>query len=157
MCGLLCRGAHTNNHIGINMTQENPKRVVRFDHNYKNRSPMHEISEDIANELQSLKKAYRRLKDKFADSVGLTVELQSEDLEDVRKSTRLADRFENIAFAKEKNVIVKETIDALKPLAYSHREQQLKPNEYQIERFRKEFGSEVADYELKYVINKEEK
>ena len=139
------------------MSQDNnPKRVVRFDHNYKNRSPMHEISEDIANELQSLKKAYRRLKDKFADSVGLTVELQSEDLEDVRKSTRVADRFENLAFAKEKNLMVKDTIDALKPLAYTHKHNR-KPDQNQIERFRKEFGSEVADYEVEYVINKEEK
>ena len=132
------------------------KKVAKYDHNYKNRSPMHEISEDIANELQSLKKAYRRLKDKFADSVGLTVELQSEDLEDVRVSTRVADRFDNLACASEKNAIVKETIDALKPFAYSHKHN-CKPDEYQIERFRKEFGSEVADYELEYVINKEEK
>ena len=132
------------------------KKVAKYDHNYKNRSPMHEISEDIANELQSLKKAYRRLKDKFADSVGLTVELQSEDLEDVRVSTRVADRFDNLACASEKNAIVKETIDALKPFAYSHKHN-CKPDEYQIERFRKEFGSEVADYELEHVINKEEK
>lgn len=138
------------------MSQDNQKTVVSFDHNYKNRSPMHEISEDIANELQSLKKAYRRLKDKFADSVGLTVELQSEDLEDVRVSTRLADRFENLAYAKEKNETVKETIDALKPLAYTHKHNR-KPDQSQIERFRKEFGSEVADYEVEYVINKEEK
>ena len=132
------------------------KKVAKYDHNYKNRSPMHEISEDIANELQSLKKAYRRLKDKFADSVGLTVELQSEDLEDVRVSTKVADRFDNLACASEKNAIVKETIDALKPFAYSHKHN-CKPDEYQIERFRKEFGSEVADYELEHVINKEEK
>jgi hypothetical protein len=132
------------------------KKVAKYDHNYKNRSPMHEISEDIANELQSLKKAYRRLKDKFADSVGLTVELQSEDLEDVRVSTRVADRFDNLACASEKNAIVKETIDALKPFAYSHKHN-CKPDEYQIERFRKEFGCEVADYELEHVINKEEK
>lgn len=132
------------------------KKVAKYDHNYKNRSPMHEISEDIANELQSLKKAYRRLKDKFVDSVGLTVELQSEDLEDVRVSTRVADRFDNLACASEKNAIVKETIDALKPFAYSHKHN-CKPDEYQIERFRKEFGSEVTDYELEHVMNKEEK
>lgn len=132
------------------------KKVAKYDHNYKNRSPMHEISEDIANELQSLKKAYRRLKDKIADSIGLTVELQSEDLEDVRVSTRVADRFDNLACASEKNAIVKETIDALKPFAYSHKHN-CKPDEYQIERFRKEFGNEVADYELEHVINKEEK
>ena len=132
------------------------KKVAKYDHNYKNRSPMHEISGDVANELQSLKKAYRRLKDKFVDSVGLTVELQSEDLEDVRVSTRVADRFDNLACASEKNATVKETIDALKPFAYSHKHN-YKPDEHQIERFRKEFGSEVADYELEYVINKEEK
>ena len=101
---------------------KNEKKVVRYDHNYKNRSPKHENSEDIHNELQSLKKAYRRLKDKIADSVGLTVELQSEDLEDVRVSTKVADRFDNLACASEKNAIVKDTIDALKPFAYSHKQ-----------------------------------
>ena len=138
------------------MSQDNPKRVVRFDHNYKNRSPMHEISEDIANELQSLKKAYRRLKDKFADNTGLNLELLQEDLEDVRVSTRVADRFKNLQDAVHRTEIARETIDALKPLAYTHKPDR-KPDEYQIERFRKEFGSEVADYELEYVINKEEK
>ena len=138
------------------MSQDNPKTVVRFDHNYKNRSPMHEISEDIANELQSLKKAYRRLKDKFADNTGLNLELLQEDLEDVRVSTRVADRFKNLQYAMDKTEIAKDTLNALKPLAYTHQPNR-KPNEYQIERFRKEFGSEVADYEIKYVINKEEK
>ena len=38
------------------MSQDNPKRVVRFDHNYENRSPIHEISEDIANGLKDLEK-----------------------------------------------------------------------------------------------------
>ena len=138
------------------MSQDNPKRVVRFDHNYKNRSPMHEISEDIANELQSLKKAYRRLKDKFADNVDFNLELLQEDLEDVRVSTRVADRFKNLQFAMDKTEFAKDRIDALKPLAYTHQPNR-KPNEYQIERFRKEFGSEVADYEVEYVINKVEK
>ena len=136
------------------MTKE--KKVVRYDHNYKNRSPKHENSEDIHNELQSLKKAYRRLKDKSADSVGLTVELQSEDLEDVTVSTKVADRFDKLSCSSEKSSLVKDTIDALKPFAYSHKHN-CKPDEYQIERFRKEFGSEVADYELEYVINKEKK
>ena len=138
------------------MSQDNPKTVVRFDHNYKNRSPMHEISEDIANELQSLKKAYRKLKDRFADNVGLHLELLQEDLEDVRVSTRVADRFKNLQYAMDKTEIAKDTLNALKPLAYTHQPNR-KPNEYQIERFRKEFGSEVADYEVEYVINKEEK
>ena len=138
------------------MSQDNPKRVVRFDHNYKNRSPIHEISEDIANELQSLKKAYRKLKDRFADNVGLHLELLQEDLEDVRVSTRVADRFKNLQYAMDKTEIAKDTLNALKPLAYTHQPNR-KPNEYQIERFRKEFGSEVADYEVEYVINKEEK
>jgi len=138
------------------MSQDNPKRVVRFDHNYKNRSPMHEISEDIANELQSLKKAYRSLKDKFADNVDFNLELLQEDLEDVRVSTRVADRFKNLQDAVHRTEIARETIDALKPLAYTHKHNR-KPDEYQIERFRKEFGSEVADYEVEYVINKEEK
>ena len=138
------------------MSQDNQKTVVSFDHNYKNRSPMHEISEDIANELQSLKKAYRRLKDKFADNTGLNLELLQEDLEDVRVSTRVADRFKNLQYAMDKTEIAKDTLNALKPLAYTHQPNR-KPNEYQIERFRKEFGSEVADYEVEYVINKEEK
>jgi len=138
------------------MSQDNQKTVVSFDHNYKNRSPMHEISEDIANELQSLKKAYRKLKDRFADNVGLHLELLQEDLEDVRVSTRVADRFKNLQYAMDKTEIAKDTLNALKPLAYTHQPNR-KPNEYQIERFRKEFGSEVADYEVEYVINKEEK
>ena len=132
------------------------KKVAKYDHNYKNRSPMHEISEDIANELQSLKKAYRRLKDKFADNVDFNLELLQEDLEDVRVSTRVADRFKNLQYAMDKTEIAKDTLNALKPLAYTHQPNR-KPNEYQIERFRKEFGSEVADYEVEYVINKEEK
>ena len=132
------------------------KKAVKYDHNYKNRSPMHEISEDIANELQSLKKAYRRLKDKFADNTGLNLELLQEDLEDVRVSTRVADRFKNLQDAVFRTELARETIDALKPLAYSHKHN-CNPDEYQIERFRKEFGSEVADYELEYVINKENK
>ena len=102
------------------MSQDNPKTVVRFDHNYKNRSPMHEISEDIANELQSLKKAYRRLKDKFADNTGLNLELLQEDLEDVRVSTRVADRFKNLQDAVHRTEIARETIDALKVINYQN-------------------------------------
>ena len=138
------------------MSQDNQKTVVSFDHNYKNRSPMHEISEDIANELQSLKKAYRRLKDKFADNVDFNLELLQEDLEDVRVSTRVADRFKNLQYAMDKTEIARETIDALKPLAYTHKPDR-KPDEYQIKRFRNEFGDAVADYEIEYVINKEKK
>lgn len=138
------------------MSQDNQKTVVSFDHNYKNRSPMHEISEDIANELQSLKKAYRRLKDRFADNTGLNLELLQEDLEDVRVSTRVADRFKNLQYAMDKTEIARETIDALKPLAYTHKPDR-KPDEYQIKRFRNEFGDAVADYEIEYVINKEKK
>jgi hypothetical protein len=117
---------------------------------------MHEISEDIANELQSLKKAYRKLKDRFADNVGLHLELLQEDLEDVRVSTRVADRFKNLQYAMDKTEIARETIDALKPLAYTHKPDR-KPDEYQIKRFRNEFGDAVADYEIEYVINKEKK
>ena len=138
------------------MSQDNQKTVVSFDHNYKNRSPMHEISEDIANELQSLKKAYRKLKDRFADNVGLHLELLQEDLEDGRVSTRVADRYKNLQYAMDKTEIARETIDALKPLAYTHKPDR-KPDEYQIKRFRNEFGDAVADYEIEYVINKEKK
>ena len=131
------------------MSKEKKKRDVERDHNYKNRSPMHEISDDIVKELQLLKKAYRRFKDKIADSVGLSVELQQEDLEDVRISKRVADRFKNLQCATDKNESIKATIDALKPLAYSHKPNH-KISEYEINRFREEFGDDIADYEINY-------
>ena len=68
------------------------KKVVKIGHN-SNRSLTAEIGEDISHELQQLRKAYRRLKDKMCDNISLMLDLQETDLEDVRVSTRVADRF----------------------------------------------------------------
>ena len=124
------------------------KNVVKIGHN-SNRSLSTEIGEDISHELQQLKKAYRRLKDKMCDNISFMLDLQSIDLEDVRVSTRVADRFKNLQCATDKNESIKATIDALKPLAYSHKPNH-KISEYEIKRFRDEFGDDIADYEINY-------
>jgi len=124
------------------------KNVVKIGHN-SNRSLSTEIGEDISHELQQLKKAYRRLKDKMCDNISFMLDLQSIDLEDVRVSTRVADRFKNLQCATDKNESIKATIDALKPLAYSHQPNH-KISEYEIKRFRDEFGDDIADYEINY-------
>ena len=124
------------------------KNVVKIGHN-SNRSLSTEIGEDISHELQQLKKAYRRLKDKMCDNISFMLDLQSIDLEYVRVSTRVADRFKNLQCATDKNESIKATIDALKPLAYSHQPNH-KISEYEIKRFRDEFGDDIADYEINY-------
>ena len=124
------------------------KNVVKIGHN-SNRSLSTEIGEDISHELQQLKKAYRRLKDKMCDNISFMLDLQSIDLEDVRVSTRVADRFKNLQCATDKNESIKATIDTLKPLAYSHQPNH-KISEYEIKRFRDEFGDDIADYEINY-------
>ena len=124
------------------------KNVVKIGHN-SNRSLSTEIGEDISHELQQLKKAYRRLKDKMCDNISFMLDLQNIDLEDVRVSTRVADRFKNLQCATDKNESIKATIDALKPLAYSHKPNH-KISEYEIKRFRDEFGDDIADYEINY-------
>ena len=124
------------------------KNVVKIGHN-SNRSLSTEIGEDISHELQQLKKAYRRLKDKMCDNISFMLDLQSIDLEYVRVSTRVADRFKNLQCATDKNESIKATIDALKPLAYSHKPNH-KISEYEIKRFRDEFGDDIADYEINY-------
>jgi pyridoxine 5'-phosphate synthase PdxJ len=129
------------------MDHEN-KKVVKIGHN-SNRSLTAEIGEDISHELQQLRKAYRRLKDKMCDNISLMLDLQETDLEDVRVSTRVADRFKNLQLATEKNESVQSTINALKPLAYSHKTtKQL--DEWTWNKFRDEYGDDVAAYELEY-------
>ena len=127
------------------------KNVVKIGHN-SNRSLSTEIGEDISHELQQLKKAYRRLKDKMCDHISFMLDLQSTDLEDVRVSTRVADRFKNLQCATDKNEYIKAIIDALKPLAYSH-EPNHKISEYEINIFRDHFGGDIADYEINYAIS----
>ena len=56
------------------MDHEN-KKVVKIGHN-SNRSLTAEIGEDISHELQQLRKAYRRLKDKMCDNISLMLDLQ---------------------------------------------------------------------------------
>ena len=131
------------------------KNVVKIGHN-SNRSLSTEIGEDISHELQQLKKAYRRLKDKMCDNISFMLDLQSIDLEDVRVSTRVADRFKNLQCATDKNESIKATIDALKPLAYSHQPNH-KISEYEIKRFRDEFGDDIADYENNYAKSDDKK
>ena len=130
------------------MSEDNYKKVVREDYNYKNRSPIQELVNNNE-ELILLRKVYRKLKDKIADSVGLDIELQQEDLEDIRLSTRVAYRFKNIEYALAKNENIKSTTDALKPLAYSHKPGHIF-TDYQLQKFREEFGNEAAEYEIKY-------
>ena len=129
------------------MDHEN-KKVVKIGHN-SNRSLTAEIGEDISHELQQLRKAYRRLKDKMCDNISLMLDLTVEDLEDVRVSTRVADRHKDLQLATEKVEGVQSTINALKPLAYSHKaNKQL--DEWQWNKFRDEFGDDIAAYELEY-------
>ena len=127
------------------------KNVVKIGHN-SNRSLSTEIGEDISHELQQLKKAYRRLKDKMCDNISFMLDLQNIDLEDVRVSTRVADRFKYLQCATDKNKFIKATIDALRPLAYSH-EPNHKISEYEIHIFRDRFGGDIADYEINYAIS----
>ena len=85
----------------------------------------------------------------MCDNISLMLDLQETDLEDVRVSTRVADRFKNLQLATEKNESVQSTINALKPLAYSHKTtKQL--DEWTWNKFRDEYGDDVAAYELEY-------
>ena len=65
-----------------------------------------------------LERAYHRLKDLVCDRIGLMIDLQSHDLEDARKATRVADRFEQLRLAKEKQEDVQEIIRTLSKTAY---------------------------------------
>lgn len=106
------------------------------------------------NQYNKLKKAYDRLRDIFCDRLSLSMELQKDDLEDVRVSTRVADRFKNLEVATMHNEHVRERIDALKPTAYrsTGTSKVISPiSKYEADRLRKEFGSEIADFELEKV------
>jgi len=57
----------------------------------------------------------------MCNNISYMLDYQSTDLEDLRVSTRVADRFKYLQCATDKNESIKATIDALKPLAYSHK------------------------------------
>ena len=99
------------------------------------------------------KAAYHGLKDVITDFMGLRLELQKDDLEDTRVSTRIADRFHNLSCANDKNGYLRERVNALKPFMYTTTRSpaQYKKNKvskYQLENFKKEFGSNPAVVEL---------
>ena len=65
------------------------------------------------------KAAYHGLKDVITDFMGLYLELQQSDLEDTRVSTRIADRFQNLSCANDKNELLRERVNALKPFMHT--------------------------------------
>ena len=92
------------------------------------------------------KAAYHGLKDVITDFMGLYLELQKEDLEDTRVSTRIADRFKNLSCANDKNELLRERVNALNPFMYTTtgNPAQYKRHEvtkYELENFKREFGS----------------
>ena len=125
---------------------------VRIGHNSK-------IPTDFEGSYFKLERAYNRLKDKLCDSLSLSMDLQKDDLEDVRVSTRIADRFKNLEIATMHNEHVRERINALKPTAYRSTGNNQRVtyglhtpiSKYEADRLRKEFGSEIADFELEKV------
>ena len=120
---------------------------VRIGHNSK-------IPTDFESSYFKLERAYHRLKDILCDSISFSMEQQKDDLEDVRVSTRIADRFKNLEIATMHNEHVRERINALKPTAYRSTGTS-KDNsiitKYDADRLRKEFGKEIADFELEKV------
>ena len=110
---------------------------VRIGHNSK-------IPTDFEGSYFKLERAYNRLKDKLCDSLSLSMDLQKDDLEDVRVSTRVADRFKNLEVATMHNEHVRDTINALKRVAYP----KTVFSKYEVDRLRKEFGNDVVDIEL---------
>ena len=127
---------------------------IRIGHNSK-------IPTDFEGSYYKLERAYHRLKDILCDSISFSMEQQKDDLEDVRVSTRIADRFKNLEIATMHNEHVRDRINALKPTAYkstgtradkSHPRFDNTPiSKYEADRLRKEFGSEIADFELEKV------
>ena len=120
---------------------------VRIGHNSK-------IPTDFDSSYFKLERAYHRLKAILCDSISFSMEQQKDDLEDVRVSTRIADRFKNLEIATMHNEHVRERIDALKPTAYrsTGTSKVISPiSKYEADRLRKEFGSEIADFELEKV------
>jgi|TARA_R100001163_G_C4965172_1_gene127365 hypothetical protein len=103
-----------------------------------------------------LERAYHRLKDLVVDRLGLLNDLQGQDLEDARKATRVADRFEQLRFAKEKQESIDETIKALSITAYKSTKPKSKHNDkkigyYQAMKVRDVLPKEIAEIELENV------
>ena len=110
---------------------------VRIGHNSK-------IPTDFESSYFKLERAYHRLKDILCDSISFSMEQQKDDLEDVRVSTRIADRFKNLEIATMHNEHVRDTINTLKRVAYP----KTVFSKYEVDRLRKEFGNDVVDIEL---------
>ena len=110
---------------------------VRIGHNSK-------IPTDFESSYFKLERAYHRLKDILCDSISFSMEQQKDDLEDVRVSTRVADRFKNLEVATMHNEHVRDTINALKRVAYP----KTVFSKYEVDRLRNEFGDDVVDIEL---------
>ncbi|MDC0518675.1 hypothetical protein OAN79_00585 [Candidatus Pelagibacter sp.] len=118
----------------------------------------HNSKTDYEGSYYKLERAYHRLKDILCDSISCSLDLQKHDLEDVRVSTRVADRFRNLEIATYHNEEIRKRIDALKPIAYkstasdadkAHPRFNNSPiSKYEAERLRSEFGNEIADFEL---------
>ena len=120
---------------------------IRIGHNSK-------IPTDFEGSYYKLERAYHRLKDILCDSISFSMEQQKDDLEDVRVSTRIADRFKNLEIATMHNAHVRERINALKPTAYRSTGTSKDISiitKYDADRLRKEFGKEIADFELEKV------
>ena len=99
------------------------------------------------------KEAYHGLKDVITDFMGLYLELQQTDLEDTRVSTRIADRFQNLSCANDKNELLRERVNALKPFMHTTtgNPAQYKRHEvtkYELENLKREFGSNPEIVEL---------
>ena len=110
---------------------------IRIGHNSK-------IPTDFEGSYYKLERAYHRLKDILCDSISFSMEQQKDDLEDVRVSTRIADRFKNLEIATMHNEHVRDTINALRRVAYP----KTIFSKYDVDRLRKEFGNDVVDIEL---------
>ena len=102
------------------------------------------IPTDFESSYFKLERAYHRLKDILCDSISFSMEQQKDDLEDVRVSTRIADRFKNLEIATMHNEHVRDTINTLKRVAYP----KTVFSKYEVDRLRKEFGNDVVDIEL---------
>ena len=102
------------------------------------------VPTDYESSYFKLERAYNRLKDRLCDSISLSMDLQKDDLEDVRVSTRVADRFKNLEVATMHNEHVRDTIEALKRVAYPKHA----VSKFDADRLRKELGDDVADVEL---------
>jgi|TARA_Y100000294_G_scaffold160675_1_gene164514 hypothetical protein len=99
------------------------------------------------------KLAYHRLKDVITDFMGLYLELQEKNLEEIRVSTRVADRFQNLSCAIEQNELLRERVNALKPFMHTTtgnpaQYKNHKVTKEQLATFKREFGSDPEIIEL---------